>query len=176
MIIPGFTDYDISEAGVVTKVATGKVVKHQKVKVYGYYEYVQVVLFDSNGKRHTCNVLRLLAMAFLGVPTQACTARAKDGNNANVVLSNVEWVPYAATTTEAWRNGSMKKRRARPSSVTEDFIDLLYDTLCLYDEPVTVTELSNVLDVPYSTARYGMIALRNRGKATKVMKGFEAIQ
>lgn len=176
MIIPGFSDYDITPGGLITCLSKRRDVKHTVSTINGMYKYKTVVLVDDNGMHRTCNVIRLLAMTYLEKPEARCVARAKDNDNTNAVLSNVEWVPYADVTKRQWESGKMDGRKKRQSSVTEDFIDLLYDTLCLYDEPVTVTDLSHVLDVPYTTARYAMVALRNRGKATKVKKGFEAIR
>jgi hypothetical protein len=175
MIIPGFTDYDISEDGIVTKVSTGKVVKPNIVRL-GMYAYKNVRIVDDSGLGRAKNVMRLLAMTYLPKPDAHSMARAKDGDNTNTILSNVEWVPYCDRAKEHWRNGKMAERRARRSSVTEDLIDLVYDTMCLYDKPVTMTSLSNELEMPYSAVRYSMIALVQRGKARKLREGFEAIQ
>ena len=175
MIIPGFSDYDISVDGLITRLSKNREVRHTVITVNGGYKYKTVVIVDDNGMHHTCNVIRLLALTYLPAPEERSVARAKDGDNTNTVLSNVEWVAYSAVTKRRWKSGKMDNRRKRQSSVTEDFIDLLYDTLCLYDEPVTVAELSNALEVPYTTTRYAMVALRRRGKALKVTKGFEAI-
>lgn len=174
MLIPGFSNYDISESGVVTCLSKNRVIKHIKARVYGYYTYLQVSLVDDTGKRRSCNVMRLLALTYLDKPEQLCTARPKDGDNTNLALSNIEWVPYTAQSKQAWhrnrdRNKSSKKRQ---SSVTEESITLLYDTLCLYDEPVNMVELSHALDIPYSTVRYSMYALMQRGKAIKLVTGF----
>lgn len=176
MIIPGFTNYDISEAGVVTHLPSGRIIKCRSSRVKGFYTYLTVSLIDDNGIRHICSVLRLLALAYIEKPDEPCMARAKDGNNANIALSNIEWAPYHEVTKRNWERGKMAGRKPRKSSVTEEFISLLYDTLCLYDTPTTLTELSNVLEVPYSLVRYSMIALITRGKAVKHKKGFEAIQ
>lgn len=176
MIIPGFSNYDISEDGIVTNVATGNELQHRVSTLHGYYKYSQVNIAGDDGKRHTCNVLRLLALTYLKKPDMLCAVRAKDGDNTNTVLSNVEWVPYAELTRMSWLKGKMSNRRPRKSCVTEDLTDMLYDTICLYDEPVTVAELSDVLDISYSMARYGILALRQRGKVIKVIGGFEAVQ
>lgn len=175
MIIPGFTKYDISEDGVVTKVDSDSVIEPYKVRL-GDYTYVYARLVDDSGICHNQNIIRLLAIAYLQKPGVPCMARAKDGDNTNTVLSNVEWVPYADSVKKAWDSGKMSHRRPRQNSVTEEFISLLYDTLCLYDTPITVTALSNELEMPYSTVRYAMIALIQRGKAIKHKKGFEAIR
>lgn len=176
MVIPGYSAYDITEDGVVTVIATGKVLKHRLTCVSGYYRYVNVTLISDEGKRQVCNVIRLLALTYLKKPEDLCVARAKDGDNTNAVLSNVEWVPYTEGSKQVWRRGQMANRKPRQSSVTEEFIALLYDTLCLFDEPVSMTVLSHELDVPYSTVRYSMYALIKRNKARKLITGYEVIR
>lgn len=175
MVIPGYSNYDITEDGVVTHLPTGRVLKQRKARVYGYYEYINVTLISDAGKRQMCNVMRLLALAYLEKPEELCTARPKDGDNTNTVLSNVEWVPYTEASKQAWRRGKMADRKPRQSSVTEDFISLLYDTMLLYDEPVAMTTLSRELEVPYSTVRYSMYALIKRNKVRKLDAGYEVI-
>ena len=175
MVIPGYSAYDITEDGVVTHIATGNVIKHRIATVQKYYKYDQVTLISDEGKRQMCNVLRLLAMAYLDKPEDLCTARAKDGDNTNAVLSNVEWVPYIEASKQAWRRGKMHKRKPRQSSVTEDSINLLYDTLLLFNNPIPMTTLSRELELPYSTVRYSMYALIKQGRARKCEEGFEAI-
>lgn len=172
MIIPGFSNYDISESGVVTCLSNNKIIKHMKARISGYYTYLQVSLVDDTGKRRSCNVMRLLALTYLDKPEQLCTARPKDGDNTNLALSNIEWVPYTEASKQAWHRN--KNRKKRQSSITEESIALLYDTLCLYDEPVNMVELSHALDLPYSIVRYSMDALRQRGKAIKLKTGFVA--
>lgn len=176
MVIPGFSNYDISEAGVVTYLPSGKVLKQRKATVQKYYSYIQVTLINDEGKRIACNVMRLMALTYLDKPEKLCMARPKDGDYTNVQLSNVEWVPYTDASKKAWERGKMENRQPRKSSVTEEFIALLYDTMLLFDEPVSMAALSRELDVPYSMVRYSMYALLNRGKAIKLEEGFEAIQ
>lgn len=175
MVIPGYSCYDITEGGVVTHLPTGRVLKRHKTCVKQYHSYVTVTLVNDEGKRQTCNIIRLLALAFLEKPEKLCMARAVDGDNTNIVLSNVAWVPYTDASKKAWERGQMADRQPRKSSVTEEFIELLYDTMKLFDKPTPMTTLSHELDVPYSTVRYSMYALLKRGKARKLEEGFEAV-
>lgn len=176
MIIPGYSNYDISESGVVTYLPTGKVIKHRKTRIKGYYSYVTVPLVADDGKHRMCNVMRLLALTYLEKPEALCTAKPKDGDSTNLALSNIEWVPYTEASKKAWARGKMACRTPRKSSVTPEFIRLLYETMQLFDEPVTMATLSRELDVPYSTVRYSTYALINRGKAEKRKGGFVALQ
>ena len=175
MIIPGFSNYNITEDGVVTNILTGNIVKSRIVTANNLNRYVNVSLVDNCGKRRTHNVLKLLALTYLEKPEEHCMARAKDGDNTHVSLCNVEWVPYAESTRKAWARGKMSDRQPRKSCVTEDSIALLYDTMQLLSTPVTMYALSRELDLPYSTVRYSMYALIKQGKAVKHEKGFELI-
>lgn len=155
MVIPGFTSYDIKENGEVTKVATGEVVKPYNVNSNSFYKYVRVSLVGDDGKRHSCNVIRLLAITYLGTPEEACLARAIDGNPLNAVLSNVTWEPYSRITKKSWDNGAYAKRKRKANNCcNEASIEMVLNALEQLSDPVTNAELSELLGVPYSTARY----------------------
>lgn len=171
MVIPGFSAYDISEDGVVTHLATGREVKQYCVTPDSFHRYIRVGLIDDDGNRHACNVLRLLALTYLEKPSEPCVARALDGDNLNVKLSNVAWEPYATSTKFAWKSGRYATRKHKPSlCCTQDSVDMVLNALEQLDQPVTIAELSRILDVPYSTARYSLMYLRDIGKA-KGIKG-----
>lgn len=170
MIIPGFSAYDISEDGVVTHVASGKVIKYSKAQSKsGYYTYVRVNIKGDDGKQHTCNVLRLLALTFLGAPSQPCVARAKDGDNTNITLENVEWSTYADGPANAWQDGKYSKRTPRKRKCcTKDSMSFVLTTLEQLDYPVSTIEVSRMLDLPYSVARYTLIELLDEGKVKHI--------
>lgn len=174
MIIPGFSAYDITEEGVVTYIETGRVIKPHKVCSRKYYDYIRVSLMGDDGKQHACNVLRLLALTFLEKPEGPCTAKAKDGDNLHIALSNVEWVPYAYSTMCAWRSGRYNNRKPKANHCcTKESMELVLNTLEQLDEPIHVVDLSNMLEVPYSTARYTIKALVDIGKVKNVYgKGY----
>ena len=177
MIIPGFSNYSITKDGVVTNVHSGAVSKHTVTSTSGgFYRYTVVSIVDDSGKRRQHNVLKLLAITYLEKPQGPCTVRAKDGNNLNISLDNAVWVPYSESARRAWELGKMTDRQPRKSCVTEESINLLYDTMLLYGVPVTMSGLSRELDLPYSTVRYSMYALMKRGKARKLEEGFELIR
>lgn len=177
MIIPGFSAYDITEDGVVTHVESSKVMQRYKAQSNKNYLYMRVNLIGDDGKRHACNLLRLLALAYLPKPDLPCVARAKDSDNLNVKLSNVEWAPYAESTFAAWKNGRYTNRQPKKNAcVTKESMDLILNTLEQLDHPVSTTDLCALLEVPYSTIRYSVEALVQHGKVKKIPgKGFVAV-
>lgn len=174
MVIPEFSSYDITEDGVVTHLESGRLMKVYKTCSSKHYPYMRVSLVGDDGKRHTCNVLRLLALAFLDKPDGPCTARAIDGDNLNIRLSNVQWVPYAESTTYAWKSGRYENRKPKQSTCcTRDSMELFLNTLEQLSDPVSAAELSRLLDVPYSTARYTLRTLEQHGKVKRIVwKGY----
>ena len=174
MIIPGFSAYDITEDGVVTHVASGKIIQHYVNTSNGFYKYAKVGIRGDDGKQHTCNVLRLLAITFLEVPEVPCVVRAKDGDNLNTTLQNVEWASYSAGPTNAWKNGSYSNRKPKKRKCcTKESIAYVLNTLEQLTYPVTTAEISRMLDIPYSTARYTIMALVESGKVKYIdRKGF----
>ena len=174
MIIPGFSRYDITTDGVVTMTAIGKVVKPRVVKVRNSW-YKQVTLVSDTGRCCAYNVLALLALVYMDKPLHVGIVRAKDGNNLNTVLDNVYCTTQAEITRETWESGGLKERRRRGRCFDEDSIEMVYYTMLAYGRPTTMSELSNDLDVPYTTIRYSVEALRKQGKVHKTKDGFEVI-
>ena len=171
MTIPGFSAYDITEDGVVTYLETGMIMQPRKTCSSKYYDYMRVYLIGDDGRQHACNMLRLLALAFLDKPDVPCMARAKDGDNTNAVLSNVEWVPYSYTAQLNWRNGKYDNRKPKKNTCcSEESMALVLNTLEQLDKPITVAEISRLLEVPYSTARYTITALLKHGKIKNIYK------
>lgn len=174
MVIPGFSKYDITKQGVVTHVDTGIEVKRYRTTSSRGYHYIRVGLIGDDGKRHTCNVLRLLALTYLDQPDVQCTARAKDGDNLNVSLNNVEWVPYAQSTKDAWNSGRLGKRKPRKITCTEELIS---DVLNVIQQkgPVSAATISYELDVPYTRVRYATYTLKQRGLIKRSKEGLELV-
>lgn len=175
MIIPGYSRYDITEDGVVTDLAKDKVLKQYISTPHGY-PYKQVSVVDDEGTRRVISVLRLLALAYLPKPDCACMARAKDCDNTNTVLSNVEWVPCGERVQLVWKYGKMAARKKKEKCYSEQSIALVYDTLKELNEPTSVAALSRMLDVPYSTVRYSVYALIDRGRVHRTEDGVEVLK
>lgn len=176
MIIPGFPDYDITEAGAVSRISTGKVVEPVVTHLSGSRQYLRVCLLGTDGIYRMHNVMKLLALAYLEKPEGATIVVAKDRNNLNIALDNIEWTTHGKVVKAAWDEGRISDRRPRPSSCNEDSIEMLHNTMLLLDGPTTMTELSYMLQVPYSVVRYSMAALRERKLVRKTEKGFEVVR
>lgn len=176
MIIPGFTKYDLSTDGVVTKIATGKIIKPQIMRVRSHVYKVVYLHDDADNAIHACSVMRLLALTYIGEPEVSSVAKAIDGDNLNTVVDNVAWVPYANHVKESWDAGKMAHRTPRQSACSADAIAMVRETMKAYDRPVSMAELSAELQVPYAIVRYAMLALRERGIARKTKEGFEVIR
>lgn len=175
MIIPGFSDYDITPDGVVTRVSTNETIKHHIVTCRNS-KYARVSLQGTDGVSIAYNVLALLAWTYLGKPPNKGFVMAKDGNNLNTVVDNVAYTTYAIAAAQQWKSGKMNNRRKRARSYDEDSITMVYEALLAYDTPVAMTELSYDLQVSYTTVRYSMVELRKRGKVRKTKEGFEVIR
>lgn len=172
MIIPGYNAYDITEDGIVTIAATGKVLPTHIARVSNDYVYKRVQLVDANGQKKQVSIIKLLAMTYLGRPDRPSVARTKDGDNTNTVLSNVEWV---ACNSNSYVHSRPMSRKNKKACYDDNSVALVYDTLKELDEPRTVAALSRILDLPYSTIRYSVYALIERGRARRVQGGVEAL-
>lgn len=172
MIIPGFSKYDITEDGIVTEAATGRVLTQHTKTIKSEYVYKRVAIVDDAGCKKQISVIKLMAITYLGIPQQPSVARAKDGDASNTVLANVEWVPCGSYSY--WINvpPSRRKRKACYDSAS---IELVYDTLKELGEPISVSALSRLLDVPYSTVRYSVYALIEHERAKRTSCGVEAL-
>ena len=176
MTIPGFSNYDITEDGIVTDLATGKEIIATASTVKGGHTYLRVTLVDDAGNRRMHSVLRLLALAFLEKPDDTAYAAAIDGNNLNAVLSNVKWRTRKELVADLWKRGLIHRRPRKASCCTDESTEMLYDALCAYDKPVTMVELSSQLCVQYSVIRYSMQRLLDAKKARKTIDGYEVIK
>lgn len=173
MIIPGYSKYDITEDGIVTVASTGKVLAQNIKATSTGYTYKRVTIVDDSGYKKQVSVIKLLAIAFLGIPDCPSYARTKDGDNTNAVLSNVLWVPCGGYD----RGCAMRApRRKKPICYDENSIALVYDTLKELDRPVYVAALSRLLELPYSTVRYSVYALIERGYARRTSQGVVVTQ
>ena len=172
MIIPGYSRYDITKDGVVTEISTGKVINAHIVHVNTGYTYRRVFITDDCGVKKQVPVIKLLAIAYLGVPERPSIARTKDGDNTNTVLDNVEWVPRRSHSCVQSRRNT---RRRKKTCYDENSIALVHETLKELGEPRSVAALSRILDLPYSIVRYSVYALIERGIVHRVVDGVEVL-
>ena len=174
MIIPGFSNYDITEDGIVTNLSTNRVVRPYIARIGNGKEYLRVTVTDDEGNKGGHSVIRLLALTYLVPPCHNAVVRAKDGNNLNATLENTEWVARGTLVGNAWNDGKFDNRcKRRNVCCSAASVDMLYGAMQAYDKPVSMTELSYDIQVPYSIVRYSMYALIDRGLARKTKDGFE---
>lgn len=175
MIIPGFNNYDITEDGIVTRVDTGKVLKRYLYTLPSGKQYYHVSLIrdDYNEVAVPHSIMRLLALTYLPPRPANYVACAKDGNNLNTVVSNVEWRDRADVSRVHMKVD--RKKRTSMHCNEETKATLLFAMKAL-DEPLTMTELAVTLEVPYSTIRYSMAALIKEHKVKKTIRGYEVIK
>lgn len=64
--------------------------------------YLTVGLFDKEGKKHTCQVHRLIAEAFIPNPESKPCVNHIDGDKRNNSIENLEWVTYKENTGHAY--------------------------------------------------------------------------
>ena len=175
MIIPGFDNYDITEDGVVTKVDTGKVLNRYLHTLPSGKQYYHVSLVRSGYGEVAVpyNVLRLLALTYLPPRPASDVACAKDGNNLNTVVSNVEWRDRSKVSRESASPVRSKRKSMHCNEVSKATLLFAMEAL---DEPLTMTELAIALEVPYSTIRYSMAALIKENKVKKTIRGYEVVK
>lgn len=163
MIIPGFSAYDVDEHGVVTEIATGKVIKSK------FNRYWFVRLTDDDGCRFTIGVHNLMARAFLPpiIGTDAVTFR--DNNPRNIELSNIV-IMSRSELSKLHINDKQGRRKSKTYS--DEARAMLLDTMSVLDGPITLADLSELLGVHYSTIRYTMQKMIEDGQAAKVEGGF----
>lgn len=175
MIIPGFSNYDITPSGVVTQVSTGREIKSRVVKIRNSW-YKQISLRDDDGYMCVYNLMTIIALAFMNKPLHEGVVRAKDGDNLNISVDNIVCTTQAAVAKQLWKDGKYENRTKRNRCYNNYSARLVYDVMRVYEKPVTIAELSNDLDMAYSTVRYSVYWLVRAGKVRKTTRGFEVIQ
>lgn len=105
--IPGFPSYKITPNGEIFSLIQNRPLT-PKFKSMGY----PYVTLKVDGKRISCGIHRLLALAFLPNPLDLPEVNHIDGNKANNQLSNLEWVSGADNIRHAFKIGLASKNAA----------------------------------------------------------------
>lgn len=100
-----FSGYTIREDGEIRS-RMGRIIKHQAA-VNGY---VRVELW-AGGRGRKYLLHRLLAQAFISNPDRKPQVNHINGDKANNLLSNLEWVTQSENQLHAYRNGLQKGYR-----------------------------------------------------------------
>lgn len=104
--IPGYPDYDVSDAGRVrTWKSGGKRAKIMMVRPGVKDGYPRVTLQDRAGNKRVERVHLLVARAFLG-SARGRLVRHRDGNKSRPMLSNLEYGTYMDNKLDKHRHGT----------------------------------------------------------------------
>ena len=85
-IIPGFTEYQASENGLIKNINTGKILNQRT-----FPDGNSAIGICKNGNVHTLRIHRLVAAAFIPNEQGYKYVVHKDGNNKNNSVGNLEW-------------------------------------------------------------------------------------
>lgn len=92
--IPGFEAYEVSDQGRIRRVATGRVLKHQKAAC-GLGHMVTVSVRD---EKTTLRVARVVGAAFCPDFAEDRYPVYRNGNTNDYRAKNLKWVPRAEVT------------------------------------------------------------------------------
>lgn len=127
-LITGFSNYSISEDGVITNIKT-KTIKKPWLGKVGYY-YIDLY---SNNKSTKIAVHRLLAQAFIPNPDNKRTVNHIDGNKLNNKLDNLEWATQSENSQHAYDTGLKIPIRLITDSEYQIILDKFFSGVSLTD-------------------------------------------
>lgn len=118
-------------------------------------------------KRKQYRVHRLMAELFIPNPLGKRTVNHIDGNTQNNQLSNLEWATYSENSQRAYRH-SYRDRRRKASSVTDTTKSIVLLTIKEYEDmELSVADISEFAQLPYSAVRYSIARLIEEGRLRK---------
>jgi len=100
MLINGFTNYDISQTGVVVNTKTSRILKPDIL--WDGYERITLSL---NGVTKRFRVHRLVAEHYISNPHKYPIVNHRDGDKRNNSIENLEWVSCQQNTIHAFDLG-----------------------------------------------------------------------
>lgn len=103
-IIDGFTDYKISDTGIVYSLK-----RNQELKQYEKKQYLGVYLYNDNGKKFRL-VHRLVANAFIPNNDNLPQINHKDENSKNNNVNNLEWCTAKYNSNYGTHKEKIRKR------------------------------------------------------------------
>ena len=117
--VPGYSRYEISEAGEVRNKRTGRILKHYRALHRKTYYKVRIYLCDDNGRMKSRAVARHVLAAFVRLPLPGEQARHLDDDTGNNHYKNLAWGTSKQNADDATRNGggNVPRRKATPEQV-----------------------------------------------------------
>lgn len=115
----GFPKYSISSHGKVTNTTTGKIIK-PTIRESGYH---RIAIIDTNGKRLTLTVHKLVATLFIGPPpSNQHTIDHIDRDTTNNYYGNLRWATNEEQVINRSNKGSTTGRRVNQYDLHGNFI------------------------------------------------------
>lgn len=174
--IPGLNNrYIIYEDGHILDSLTGSTVKTLHAsRLPGRYPTVSLETTEPiKGrikpayKHKQYKVHRLMAEAFIPNPLNKKTVNHIDGNTQNNTLSNLEWATHSENAQHAYTH-SKTGRAKKPSCVTEQTKSIVLCALAEYNGcEVSVADISDATELPYSAVRYSLVRLIEEGRIVR---------
>ena len=144
--INNFSNYSITENGIITNIKTMCIKKHWLGK-NGYY-YVDL---QQNGIKQKIAIHRLLAIHFIPNSSNREQVNHIDGNKLNNQLSNLEWVTRSENTLHAYQLDLMDN----PRKINKDTaINLFMEKIVTNNS--TVAKLAKELNTGITQLSYRM--------------------
>ena len=125
-LIEGYSNYSVSNTGLIKNNKTNKILKLFKTP-NGYYR-VTIKPFGKAGISKSLNVHREVASSFIDNPDNKPHVNHKDGNKINNIASNLEWVTTSENALHAYRTGLSKivnGEDVKHSILTEDVVKMI---------------------------------------------------
>lgn len=174
--IPGFNNrYKIYEDSTIIDTITGtKVRTLHSSRQQGRYPTVSLETDEPiKGrikpayKHKQYKVHRLMAEAFIPNPLNKRTVNHIDGNTQNNTLSNLEWATYSENSAHAYTHYKAGRTK-KPSCVTEQTKSIVLCALVEYEGcEVSVSDISEATELPYSAVRYSLVRLIEEGRIVR---------
>lgn len=108
-----------------------------------------------------------MAELFIPNPLGKKTVNHIDGNPQNNQLSNLEWATYSENSQRAYKSSYIDRRR-KASSVTDSTKSIVLLTIKEYEDmELSVADISELAQLPYSAVRYSIVRLIEEGRLRK---------
>jgi hypothetical protein len=125
--IPGFSDYEVSNTGLVRSYKRSRPHILQPGKHPGGYR--QVGLRQNGEETHVLKIGYLVLLAFRGPCPEGCEMCHNDGDSTNDHLDNLRWDTHAANMQDASEHGVIGRPLSRipPKIEMEAFVNAVRD-------------------------------------------------